>query len=67
MRAQLLPALPPGRPNGAADRYVDVPFRFPLHCTQNVTCRPNFEPAGASHVYRDRVVNRAVAGEPVSV
>nr|WP_258123953.1 hypothetical protein [Mesorhizobium onobrychidis] len=37
MRAQLLPALPPGRADGAADRYVDVPFRFPLHCTQNVT------------------------------
>ncbi|SJM29221.1 hypothetical protein BQ8482_111151 [Mesorhizobium delmotii] len=37
MRAQLLPALPPGRADGAADRYVYVPSGVPLHCTQNVT------------------------------
>ena len=31
LRAELLPAVPPGRPDGAAHRHLDVPPRLPLH------------------------------------
>ena len=31
LRAQLLPALPPGGADGAGDRHVDLPPRLPLH------------------------------------
>ena len=39
VRAELLPALPPGRADGAADRHGDVPRRVPLRRTSVTSSR----------------------------
>ena len=35
MRAELLPPLPPGRPDGAADRHVNLSSRLPLRAARH--------------------------------